>query len=435
MKYRMYLRWLFFTLFSAVAAHAQQPDSLALEQVVQRVLENNPLIEQSIHKIDAAQAQINLSKSTTYPFAAAEVSYDRIGPVPEINLPDAGSFSLFPEDNYDAHVAMQYTVYDYGKRKKQTALAENGMERAQQSTQAIRNNLAYRTVQVFYSILFLQQNINVLDEEISALRSHLNVAQKRADTGSATPFDVLTTRVRVSNAENQRVEIVNVLQKQKLLLKSLMGLEDDQVLQVKGDFTALPIANPEKNSLVTNALDARPEMKLATNSVNHFALATQLAALGNKAQIKVNGVLGIKNGYIPNLNDPKVNWVAGIGLHLPLFDGHATQFKQEQAQAERAAAESYRNEVQRRITTEVSQAVEDVVTQKKKLAAADLQLEQANEAVSLANKQYDAGVVTNLELLDAQTVQAQSKLLKSKVLYNLVLSEYQLERASGLKNW
>jgi len=431
----MLLGWLILSLFSALTAQAQQQDSLLLEQVINRVLEKNPLIEQSLHKIEAANAQIEMSNSASYPFAAAEVTYSRIGPLIQLNIPDAGSFSLFPADNYDAHVSAQYTIYDFGKRQTETELAKNRFVHAQQSTQAARNMLAYRTVNLFYSILYLQQNIHVLEKEISALREHLAVAEKRAQTGSATSFDVLSTRVRVSNAENQKIDVQNTLQKQWILLRSLMGIDDTQDMHLKGNFSAASFLIEDRQTLLTKALGERQEMKLATNNIRHFEIALQLASLGNKAQLKINGMLGIKNGYIPDLNEPKFNWMAGVGLHIPLFDGYAVHFKEQQAQADLAAAEAYRNEVRRQVSTEVNQAIEDVITQKKKLDAADLQLQQASEAVSLANKQYDAGVVTNLELLDAHTAQAQTRLYKSKVLYSLVLYEYKLEQALGKKNW
>jgi outer membrane protein len=434
MKYKMFLLWLTQGLVFTVALKAHPQDSLLLEQVIDKVLQKNPLIEQSLHKIDAANAQIGLSKSINYPFASADISYDRIGPVIQFHIPDAGTFALFPADNYDAHIAAQYTIYDFGKSRTETELAKNGFVREQQNTQALRNRLAYQTVNLFYAILYLQQDIQVLDKEIAALQNHLDVAQKRANTGSATEFDVLTTRVRVSNAQSQKVDAENILQKQWLLLRSLLADSTGEI-NIKGDFGAEFAELSDRPALLAQALSERQEMKLAENNIRQSAIAVQLASMNNNAQLKINGMLGVKNGYIPDLNEPRFNWLAGIGLHIPLFDGYATHFKEQQARANLAAAESYSNEIRRQVSTEVNQAVEDVLAQKRKLAAADLQLQQANEAVSLANRQYQAGVVTNLELLDAHTAQAQSRLQKSKVLYNLVLSEYKLEQVLGKKNW
>ena len=139
-----------FILFFFSNGQAQQPDSLTLDQAIQKVLESHPLLEQSEHKIEAAQAGINLSESTSYPYIEGELSYSRIGPVPTLSIPDMGSFSLFPADNYDAHVGVGYTLYDFGKRKTGIELAQNGLNAATEDKQETQNRLAFQTVSVFY---------------------------------------------------------------------------------------------------------------------------------------------------------------------------------------------------------------------------------------------------------------------------------------------
>ncbi|MCB0283517.1 MAG: TolC family protein, partial [Calditrichaeota bacterium] len=414
-------RYVFLNLLMILAANGQQTDSLNLDQVISEVLKHNPLIEQSLEKISAANAQIAISHSGDYPYAAAEISYNRIGPVIQFQIPNAKPVSLYPADNYDAHVGAQYTVYDFGKREVQTELAQNGLEQSENSLKTIRNELAYQTIKIFYSILFLQKNIHVLDQEIAALKNHLDVAQKKAQTGSATSFDVLTTRVRVSNAENQKIDLQTSMEKNRLLLKSLMGIKDGESISITGDFNDAFVTLPKNDSLIVTAMKNRQEMKLAANTVKHYEIALRLASLSDNAQLKINGMVGIKNGYIPNLNEPKFNWLAGVGLDIPLFDGYATHFKEQEVQAHLAAAKAFENEVKRQVSVDVEQALQEVIAQKKKLDAADLQLKEANEAVTLATKQYEAGVVTNLELLDAHAAQAQSELQKARVLYNLVV--------------
>ena len=269
MKCKIFSIWLTLVLTTVTIAQTLPQDSLTVEQVIRKVLKNSPLIEQSLHKIEAANAQIEWSRSADYPIAAAEASYSRIGPLIELTIPDAGTFSLFPANNYDAHIGAQYTIYDFGKRKTTGELAQNGLVSAKQSTQTTRNMLAYRTINLFYSILYLQQNIRVLDKEIAAFQEHLDVARKRAETGSATPFDVLTTRVRVSNAENQKVDVENILQKQWLLLQSLMAIDSTQQPNLKGDFTLEYLAVEDQQALLIQALDQRrlPAQGLASLGV------------------------------------------------------------------------------------------------------------------------------------------------------------------------
>jgi outer membrane protein len=56
---------------------------------------------------------------------------------------------------------------------------------------------------------------------------------------------------------------------------------------------------------------------------------------------------------------------------------------------------------------------------------------RAEAAVSLADVRYQAGVVTNLDVLDAQTSLQEARLLRLRAEYEVVRSRYELERAVG----
>jgi outer membrane protein TolC len=67
-----------------------------------------------------------------------------------------------------------------------------------------------------------------------------------------------------------------------------------------------------------------------------------------------------------------------------------------------------------------------------KVPISQLQMQQATEAVAIARTRYETGSITNLDLLDAETVQSAAKLGNLQALYRLVLSKYEVERAIGI---
>ena len=62
-----------------------------------------------------------------------------------------------------------------------------------------------------------------------------------------------------------------------------------------------------------------------------------------------------------------------------------------------------------------------------------MQLEQANEALSLAKASYQSGVITNLDLLDAATAVSESQLLLLKSEIDYVVNIYNLNASLGEK--
>ena len=65
----------------------------------------------------------------------------------------------------------------------------------------------------------------------------------------------------------------------------------------------------------------------------------------------------------------------------------------------------------------------------------DITVEQAKSAVEQARIRYQAGTVTNLDLLDAETSLSQAELMQIQALYQFVVSRYELGQAVGEKAW
>jgi outer membrane protein TolC len=415
-------------------AQAQTADTLTLDQAIQQVMKNHPLIDQAGQQVKASEARVGESRSLYYPQIDAGGSYAYIGPVPTLSIPDMGSFSLYPNNNYDIHVGVRQTVFDFGRRSVESDLARARQRLAEDNSERVRSTLAYQTVRTFYIILYLQENIRTLDEEIISLNAHQSIAEKKKQTGSATDFDVLTIRVRVANARSEQVDVESALEKQTIALKRLLGIPVDQEISLKGDFNPT-VGGIDLDSLFTLAYRQRPEMIIARDTETSFDIQAHLATLGNKPSMTANVSLGLKNGYIPDLNKPTVNWIAGVGLQMPLFDGFRTHYKTEASKAGLEAARAHSRDVEEQIRSEVRQALADIRARQEKIRTSELQLEQADQALALAKTQYEIGVITNLDLLVAQTSRYEANLQHIRALYEMILSRFALRQTIGDRIW
>jgi outer membrane protein len=92
-------------------------------------------------------------------------------------------------------------------------------------------------------------------------------------------------------------------------------------------------------------------------------------------------------------------------------------------------------DLERRIATEVGQALSATLASQEKISNAQVQVDRAEEAVTIAKAQYGAGVNTNLDLLDAQTSLSEAKLVLLRARYDYVSSLNALDRATGKKIW
>jgi outer membrane protein TolC len=405
-------------------------DSLTVEQAVQRVLQTHPAIDQALANIRAAEARTSQASSAKLPGVTSEASYTHIGPVPEFSFPVLGSFVLAPADAYSAHVAGQYTFYDFGRTGSAVDLSRSREQTLRDAMELTKTNLSLQTIRVFYTIILLQKSMKVQDEQIEALNQHLSVTQKRVEAGTATSFDVLTTQVRVAGAQNQKVDIQNSLQKQEATLGQLLNLPSQSLPLIYGSFqqTAMSL---NIDSLSRLAMEQRTELKLAHDAEQSAERQKAVNSLGNMPTLKVSAVYGLNNGYEPNIYPVRGNWVWGAQAQVPIFDGGRVGHQEEEAEAAVQSEQAHGRDVEAQIRSDVEQVVADVQAAASKVEISELQLRQAHDAVTIARTQYETGSITNLDLLDAVTAESAAKLMNLQALYRLVISKYDLERAIG----
>jgi outer membrane protein len=421
-------------LGAAKAAPVGQ-ETLTLDDAVKEVLARNPSVKEAEETIAAFEARASGSRARLLPQIRGSVSYSRLFPLQEITIPGLGTFQLYPADNYDTHAGVSQLVYDFKKTKTSVDLSKSMVASAGDRLSLLRRDLRVHTTVAFDGVLFLERSIGVEDEHIATLDGHLEAAQKKLAAGTATELDVLNTKVRMAAARSQRVELANALDKETQDLRRLMGREDTSPLRFDGEFarreTAAESRPPE--TLVEDAFVHRPETLALENLVKTADLQVRLAELFDRPSLNVNVLAGIKNGFIPNLNTWKFNYVAAVQAEVPIFDGNLGKAMKAEAEANLRGLQSRRKELEDLIRTEVLQALADLRASAEKLDLVDASVVQAAKALEYARTRYEAGTATSLDLQDAEDARVQAEFLRLRALYEFTLARVALDRALGLR--
>lgn len=405
-------------------------DSLSLNAIISEVVQNHPMVKKAMEDLNSADAKIGLAQSATMPNIDFSTSYSRVGPVPEIDIPNMGTFSFVPHDNYSAAVNVNQTIYDFGKTEKNIEFEKQSKEITIQSVEQIKQKLSQAVIANYFTLVFLQEAIKIKKEQLSTLSEHLNFVQKKQASGSATQYEVLTTQVKISVIENQKTDLEAAQVVKICQLNSLLGKPAASFQVVKKQIN-LVIPELLSDTLMTSALKNRDEMKLSTVKAKLADMRYKITDSQNNPVF--TGFLsgGIKNGYTPYLYDPKANFVAGVGVKIPIFDGKRKTYNLIQAKSAIQVNDQETEIVRRNIVDEVVEAQSNLQSSQKKVDQSDLQLKQALQAYKLAKVSFDMGVITNLELLEGSTSVSESRLnlLKAKIDHTVNL--YKLKSAIG----
>jgi len=409
----------------------QADDSLTISAAIHDVLARHPQITQATEAVASVQSRMAAIRSPFYPTVNGAVSCGLWGPNDPLSFPGLGNFYMAPTAMYDAHIDMNYTIYDFGKRKLSVEAGLLSQATAQEKLRATQQALSYQVIQIFHTIILLDKSIMVKDEERASLDRHLAFVKKKAETGTATDFDVLKTQIQIVTCKTQRIDLVNDRAKKQMLLKQLLGITGTQPLALKG---SIERGNelPSSDSLVKYAFYNRSEIIQLHHSQEQAELQLKIAEKENLPSLGFKALAGFKNGIIPDIKTIRFNWSTGAQLSIPIYDGNREKSHKTEAEHALSAVAADILATQERIQTEVLQALSDVTAANDKIDLSASQEELAGQCLTIARAKYDAGVITNVDLLDAERDYAQAKIAHLQNQYVYTLNAYLLEQTIGM---
>jgi outer membrane protein TolC len=405
-------------------------DSLQLKDIISRIIKDYPSVKSAEEAINNANARIGMAKTGYYPQINMNAGFTNLGPVTKLTIPDFGTFQLYPGNNYSASIDYQQVVYDFGRTRQNIELENENKAIGEQSLEQVKQRISMYAVNNYYTLVFLQAAIEIKNEELTTLNEHLDQVQKMMATGSATEYQVLSTKVKISTVESQKVDLIASLTAQRASLNSLLG-NDQMTIPIVRNELSVELPSIASDSLLSFALHNRDEVLLNEKKTSLAELRYDLAKLQNKPLISFIASGGAKNGYIPDLYKITPNYVVGVGLRIPIFDGMKTKYNLSQARS-LLTSMSYESEITKRnVSNELSEAKAYMAAAATKVKQFDLQQAQALKAYSLAQTSFQSGVITNLDLLDTDTSLAESKLMLLKARIDYIASVYKFKAALG----
>ncbi|WP_298709111.1 TolC family protein [uncultured Chitinophaga sp.] len=373
-----------------------------------------------------AADQTTLAKTSRLPEVSGTATYSHVYPVPKVQLPGSDfTFQPVPSENINAGIEARQLLLDFGKsgsqiRKSQAQAGLLGVQTAE-----AREELAYQVANVYLNITFLQDNIAVQDANIHLLEETETMVENKLKHGDAIDLDLINTRVKLESYRNKKVDFTNSLQKQLAALEYLTGeqLKDS----VHSDFAwAIPPAEDfDHNAAMRTSLEKE---KVAETGID-------IAKAQYKPSLFLNAGTGFKNGYLPEITTPKFNYYAGVSLSVPIYNGKKLRTQEHMAATEAEIAKLHTQDVKESLKKEAAQQNADLSAGRERLQTAEVLLQQANRALTLAQSRYRNGVITYLDLQNAQTSLLEAQLSKIQYQYQLSLAGLELMHLSGQEFW
>ncbi len=426
---------------AAVAAGQSASGPLTLSDAIQYAMERNPEVLIARAQLEELKGTIQEARSQAYP----EVTMQGYGlRLRDPSILNSASFDELPAEFrsalvprganlFDVGVSVKQLLYSGGKVAAGIQLAVEGQREKEAALEAVRRNVAFKVFQAFHDLMLAQANLEVVLETAKQRESHLEQVRSRYALGVATETDVLRSQVNLANVAPERLRAENTIRLSRAALNNLIVVGLDTPTRIDGKLEYRPWKAPPADEIQTQAMEARPEMMVARRLVQEAVLLETLARAENKPSVDMEGRFGF------NVRDPQnlfhqdySRWNITLNFRMPVYDGGRKAGMVVQAAARKRAAEQNLSALENSIRLEIKAAADDMQSSAEAIAAARLNVGQAEKVLQMMQANYQYGAATTLDVVDSQAALTVARNAVIIATYQYQLAKGRLRLAAGM---
>lgn len=441
MNTRKFLSLLLFAFVALGRLNAQSnPYNLPeqLMDLIKKTFDNYPALKQGDALIKLNEEQRLLAKAGYMPTIDGEATYRYQQPTPALVLPSQFGFppiQFFPANNYDFHLAANLPIWDFGRTAAQVKRTLVQIQTSKDNLDNSKLMLAYQVAELYVAIIFYNKSVEIQQDEVKLLQENEKIISDRLKDGDALKFDLLSTQVKRNAAENQLIDLQNNLRKNYEFLDMLTGQSGDGYitrdsisLNTEGHYDVS--SDKSYQLILLNDQLAQTELDFKDARNNWMPKLTAHGQIGYQ-----DGYFGVEDGKNVTINELLLTESVSVGLSIPIYGSDRPNYRMKIAKINAQAAKYNIEATKLNLDKDILQAKSDLAATAAKLKNYNVQIEQAKEALDLANIRYKAGVITNLELLTAQTDLQNAQLGQIQLQFQVLQSTLTLNQIGGTKFW
>ena len=429
---------LFFCGISYCFAAAEQTSpayNLSIEEAIGVAFKNNKDIQIEEQEANAAKAAIAGARSEFYPKLNASASYTHTGSV--LSLPqaqstkkDPGIFSGYRNDN-KIGLELDQNIFNGGANTANLRQKQITLRIQDETLRARKLDTEFEVKRLYYGLLLARETERIAQNLLDQAKSHYDDVKKKYEQGTASRFDLLHSGVQVSKLMPELIKAKNAVDLIDAELKKLLGLKMRASVVLKDGFEYNPVEIKESEFLKIAYLE-KPEMTLMALGVDVNKWSIEMAKAGHKPQVNAGLGYNYRSNDIGDMvNSRHNNWDAGISVSTPIFDGFSTKAKVDEARARYAQAKLEKENLSEQVAVDIRKACLDLQKAQSVIGSQKDSIEEAKEALKIAEVSYDNGEGTNLDVMDAQISLSQVEKNLSEGIYDYLMAEAYLNRTMG----
>ncbi len=412
--------------FTAASARAQAPDAarpgpltIDLKNAQERARANSPQLQSASVGIELAREDRYLAKSAFFPTASYFNQY--------IYTQGNGTPSGIFVANDGVHVYNSQAVI-HQELYSPARLAEYRRSVAAEAVAAAKRDIALRglvntVTQDYYAVLTSQRHSANAQQSVEEARRFVDITGKLESGGEVAHSDVVKAQLTLQQRERDVLEAQLAVEKAKVGLAVLMFPDYRTDFTLVDDLGAVPTL-PPFDRVQASAQETSPDLRAARETLRQDQFGVSIARGGYLPTFTFDYFFGIDANQFAARDREGLNRLGSVAqatLTIPVFNWWVTRTKVRQAELLTRQAQLDLALAQRELVSSMHSLYLEAQSALSQLDSLKRTVDLAAESLRLTNLRYEAGEVSVLEVVDAQ-----STLVQARNAHDDGLSRYRL---------
>ncbi len=318
-------------------------------------------------------------------------------------------------------------VASYKQAKIIAAKSDVDVEKEQAS-------LIVRITEAYCNALYAEDNLTFSKALIKATQEQLQQAKRRFDKGFGTITEVEEAQAGYDNAQAEGVDIMNSVEFSRQELENITGVYPEQLCRIVPEKMLLVQPQPNNvESWIQLAHSANPEVLGARQEI---AIAKKEIEKQKVSRYPTIDLVAGRN-YSESENNYSIGstydtYSISLQMSVPMYTGGYVSASVRQAHAKWQKAEEQYSSQERGVESDIRKYYNGVVSSIAQIKAYEQAVNSHEIAFAGTKKGYEAGIRSNVDVLDAQQKLYASRRNLAKSRYQFILNRLMLKQTAGI---
>ena len=426
---------LYFPPAAEVAQAVPAPLEFDLAGALGRARNENPMLRAAKARVDERAGMITATRADALPQVALAGDFTRLRDVSLLSSSLGQSFltafsippsaAVAPYSLYTTQATFSQPLFYWGKLGTAVEIARMGEKEAGYAYSTAELDTLHGVAKAYIAVLAAQAELEVVQSRLRTAQQFLADVKARLEAQSATELDRLRAESEYLGVIPENLQAEANYQRAVELLDGQLGLDPHTPLKLRdpgNPATGEGFGDRERSEI------AQFRQQEAMYRANDKIIKSDL-----RPKFDFNASYGYQAGSTGNLfKEPYDAWKVNVTMRFPVFDGLRASGKRAQNRAQLEQVAQARVDKERAIAVEKSTAERELRKAVAFQDAARLAYDAAFEALRNSRESFDQGLITSLDLLQAERAERQQASQRKRASLGIWTALFDYRRSIGL---